>query len=126
MTTEQAPQDGDVLKQIGDNLRFYADARFKQLTLYVAWITLLAGGLLQYGDKPLAKDLRLLDYLPGVGMLVTAVFWVLETRASLYWRALRDADPRLLPRPPDSLWSWFSSTNAVFFCMPSSFHSGLR
>ena len=113
MSIEQL-NDKDQRKLIADNLRFYADARFKQLSLFLAWITLLAGGLFQFGDKQLARDLNISSGLPIFAMLVTAVFWVLEIRASLFWRAHRDVAPDLWPRPPSDGWSWLSSTNAVF------------
>jgi hypothetical protein len=112
--TSSPDSEEALLKQLGDNLRFYADARFKQLTLYLAWITLLAGGLLQFSDKKMATDIALQHGMPAFAMLVTAVFWVLETRTTLYWRAHRDAIPAAWPRPPESIWAWFNATNAVW------------
>ena len=106
--------DKDRSKQIGDNLRFYSDARFKQLTLFLSWITLLAAGLLQFEANPAAKHLNLGQALPVFAMFVTAVFWVMEIRATLNWRAHREAEPSLWPRPPTDGWSWLNATHAVF------------
>ena len=106
--------DETARKQIGDNLRFYSDARFKQLTLFLSWITLLAAGLFQFEDKLLAKELNVRLAIPAFAMFVTAVFWVMEIRATLNWRAHRDSSPDLWPRPPADIWSWLNATHAVF------------
>jgi hypothetical protein len=34
--------------ELGGNMRFYADMRFKQLTLFLAWLTLAGAGAAQY------------------------------------------------------------------------------
>jgi hypothetical protein len=39
--------------ELGGNMRFYADMRFKQLTLFLAWLTLAGAGAAQYETQQL-------------------------------------------------------------------------
>ncbi len=53
------------LDQIAENMRFYTDMRFKQLTLLLAWLTIVAGGVAQYGEKILVGNLRATNSCSG-------------------------------------------------------------
>ena len=103
-----------IRKAISENMKFYGEARFKQLTIFITWMTLLLGGLLQFADKPIASTIQLLTVVPVAAMLVTAVFWVLEVRATLYFRANRDRFPELWPSLPRDRWSFLNASNAIF------------
>lgn len=99
--------------QIGENLRFYADMRFKQLTLLMTATTLLAAGVAQYGANPLFGSLTIGGVLSGAGMLITGAFWVMEVRSTLYWVAHREAAKELWPTPTSAKWRFLNATNVV-------------
>ncbi len=107
--------DDTTRKSIADNMRFYGDARFKQLTLFLTWMTLLAGGFFQFGDKQFAVDMGLLYAIPTYSMLVICLFWILEVRSTLYWRAHRDRSPDLWPSPPKDSWRALNASNAILW-----------
>jgi hypothetical protein len=91
--------------QLGENLRFYGDMRFKQLTLLMAAMTALGAGIAQYAN--------LRGALAAVGMFFVGVMWVMEVRSTLYFNATREVAPQLWPRPPRAALHWLSATNAV-------------
>jgi hypothetical protein len=99
--------------QLAENMRFYADMRFKQLTLLLAWLTIAAAGVAVYGQNLLVGNLCVRQTLALGSLLFTAVMWVMEVRASLYWRANREAAPDLWPRPRNDCFSWINATNAL-------------
>jgi hypothetical protein len=113
--------DETARKSIADNLRFYADARFKQLTIFITWMTLLIGGLLQLSDKPVAVILGLTSVIPIAALLITSVFWIMEIRATLYWRTHRDQSPDLWPAIPRDGWRHLNATNGIFALYLSSY-----
>jgi hypothetical protein len=110
------PQD-DVLKtQIGENLRFYGDMRFKQLTLLMAWLTLAGAGVVERGTLELIPSVPVRVIIACVSMLFTAVLWVMEVRATLYWRTHHRAIGReLCPEPEKPFWGLLRATNVVLF-----------
>jgi hypothetical protein len=124
--------DDTARKAVADNLRFYADVRFKLFALFLTWILLLSGGLIQLSDKPAFAFVGRL--IPVIGIVVTGVFWVLEVRTTLYWRAQRDIYPELWPRPRNNAWSYLNATNAISFLflfvfvswLFAAFHLGLH
>lgn len=106
--------------QLAENMRFYADMRFKQLTLLIAWLTLAGAGVAQYGEKLLVGSLCVRQALAVSAVIFVGVLWVMEIRASLYWRAHREKAPELWPRPEKDPLSWVNATNALFL-----FHIGV-
>jgi len=106
-------QDDTLRTQIAENMRFYADMRFKQLTLLLAWLTLVAGGIAQFSEVKLAT-LAARDVLIVAAALVTAVFWIMEIRSTLYWCAHRDVSPDLWPRISGDSWRLVNATYAIF------------
>jgi hypothetical protein len=69
-------------KDVSNNVRHYGTMRFAQLTLFVA----ISGALIVLAFKPLAE----VSYGPrrGIriaGLVITAVFWILEQRSTVYW-----------------------------------------
>ncbi len=118
---EEIRVDETVRKSIADNMRFYSDARFKQLTIFITLMTLLIGGLLQFSDKPVAVHLGLTGAIPIAALLITAVFWIMEIRATLYWHAHRDQSPDLWPNIPRDGWRHLNATNGIFVLYLSSY-----
>ncbi len=109
-------EDDTKRQQLAENMRFYADMRFKQLTLLVAWLTLAGGGVAQFDKVDLISNaLNVRQVLSLAAVVFTGVMWTMEVRATLYWRANRDAAPDLLPRPRDDMWAWLNATYAVLF-----------
>jgi ADP-ribose pyrophosphatase len=81
-----------------ENMRFYGDMRFKQLTLLMAGMTLAGAAVVQY---PAVRTL-----VPVVAMGFTALLWIMEVRSSLHWVANRQMAPRLWPGSANSALPW--------------------
>ena len=103
-------------RQIGENLRFYGNLRFAQLTLFFV----ATGALLAVLDQAKIRSAFLSFQVLSVGgLLVVAVFAVLEQSAVRYWCHYRDRAVVLEPplgleqysrRPRGSV---LNATNAV-------------
>jgi len=97
--------------ELGQNLRFYADARFKWFTLFVALTTALAGASFQFDD---VKKIAV-----GAGIALTLAFIVFERRYGDYWwvflRRAKEIEERLGLRQYQNLKhaSCLSSTNVM-------------
>jgi hypothetical protein len=100
-------------RQLAENMRFYAEMRFKQLTLLLAWLTVAAAGVAQYGETDLVGGLGVRQVLAPAALLFTAVMWVMEVRAAVYWRVHRDEAGDLWPRPQNDSFSWINASNAL-------------
>lgn len=98
--------------QLAENLRFYGEMRFKQLTLLMAVMTLVGAAVVQGGNKMLTDRISVNTAAASLALLFTAVMWVMEIRAVLHWNVLREAVPDLWPRPRNG-WPIFSATAAV-------------
>jgi hypothetical protein len=72
----------DEYKIVSDNLRWYSNMRFAQLTLFVAITATLANWV--FSDK-LSTLALLALFLKATGIIVSALFWYLEMRADDYW-----------------------------------------
>jgi hypothetical protein len=68
-------------QDVGEHMRFHADARFKILTLFLALATGLAAGALQF---PSVRELA-----AGAGIVAALLFYVIERRHSETWQSLR-------------------------------------
>jgi hypothetical protein len=101
------------ISELVKNMRFYADMRFKQLTLLMAWLTIAAAGVATYGQNLLVGNLCVKQALALGSLLFTAVMWVMEVRATLYWKAHRDLVHNFWPRPKDDWFSRINATNAL-------------
>jgi hypothetical protein len=99
--------------QLAENMRFYADMRFKQLTLFLAGLTLAAGGVAQYGTKELVGAITIRQGVAVAAALLTAVMWVMEVRSSIYWRVHREEVPDLWPRPKRDPFALLNATNSL-------------
>src|SRR5688572_20928973 len=99
--------------QLAENMRFYADMRFKQLTLFLAGLTLAAAGVAQYGKDELVGAITIRQAVAVAAALLTAVMWVMEVRASIYWRVHREEVPDLWPRPKGDPFALLNATNSL-------------
>lgn len=100
--------------QIGENLRFIGDMRFKQLSLLMAVLSLIGAGLATNADAQIAGSISARTGLCGLALLFTAVTWVMEVRSTLHWAAQREAAPELWPRHTSiGLFRWLNATTAV-------------
>jgi len=100
-------------EQLGENLRFYGDMRFKQLTLLMAWLSAAAFGVLSFNDKQPAQFAAIVMALPHVTLAFIAILWIMEVRSTIHWAAHRLAMPELWPTPKRPFWSILSASNAV-------------
>ena len=64
--------------QIAQNMRFYGDMRFKQLTLLLAWFAIAGTGVLQSDGEPIVSDIQLKPLIACASMLVLAILWIME------------------------------------------------
>jgi hypothetical protein len=112
----------DVFKQRCEEHRHYSDIRFKQLTLWFAATALLINeGFSEKGGLNLAQHPLL---VPISGALITAVFWVMEVRATLKGvEALESIKlyRNMLPGPTLSNWTFVNHTNATLLLYAVSF-----
>lgn len=121
-----ATRDPGVLRdQLTENMRFYADARFKQLTLWLACITLCAAGVgqLPADHELVANRLATRPVIAIVAVFFTAVMWVMEVRAALYWVAHREKGGQWPQRTV--VWPWLNATNALLLLYSATFWSWL-
>lgn len=104
----------DLRDQIAQNMRFYGEMRFKQLTLLLAWLSIVGVGVSQqFGEKAIISGIKLKLLLASASMLVVAVLWIMEISATLYWIAHREAFPSLWPQPKRFGINWLNASNAV-------------
>jgi hypothetical protein len=126
MTKNTQMNNNESRNQIAENMRFYADMRFKQLTLFVAWLTIAGAGVSQFGVNVFAEqtfnNIRVPLFIEGISVrivialsavLFTAVMWVMEVRSTLNWVAHRQIVPDLWPRWESKWFRCVNATNAV-------------
>ena len=109
------------LKQIGDNLRFYGDMRFKQLTLFSGAMAAFGTGIARDSGTMLTLGISFRFAIAIAGLLFTTVIWVMEVRSSAYWAAMRGQASSIWPRPLDTHWRLLNATNAVVLFYAASF-----
>ena len=107
--------------QLVENLRFYGNMRFKQLTLFVALLSLTTAGVGQYGEYTLFKSVKTKEVLAIAAMLFTGVLWIMEVRSSLYWVANREQVRNLWPSPSNVILGYLNASNAVLALYMSVF-----
>ena len=97
--------DNIASSQTAENLRFYGDMRFKQLTLFMAAMTAIAGGILQ---NQWARS-----WIALAGLCFTGVMWVMEVRSTLYAIAASVPSPHSWPSPRPKLFPWLTASFVV-------------
>ena len=69
-------------KIVSENLKWYSNMRFAQLTLFIAITAAIANGI---SNERLSSLMLFNIALKIGGILVSCVFWYLEMRADDYW-----------------------------------------
>jgi hypothetical protein len=110
--------EAELQKEILSNMRFYADVRFKQLTLFLTATTLAFGGIAQFPGRSLIGPFTVRGALAVFGTLFTLAMLVLEFRAAAYWVAHREMVKQLWPQPNEPTGRWtalrhVNATNAI-------------
>lgn len=87
--------------QLAQTIRHYGDMRFKQLTLLMAGVPFLAAGIAirNYSTIKVLSWLELRGAVPFLGMLFTAVVWVMEVRSTILYNAARAHAKETNPSP---------------------------
>ena len=96
------------------NMRFYGDMRFKQLTLYLAWITVAVAGISQFGTDIFLSNASVKLVISFASMLITAVIWIMEISSTKYWVAFKENLSEKTPSSGIKL-KLFTATNATMF-----------
>jgi hypothetical protein len=110
--------------EIGENLRFYGNLRFAQLTLFFVVTGAIIAALFTV-NPPLSADQRYL--LKLVGLVMTIPFWLMEKSSTWFWiyyveRAMviekelgyyqyTGRNPKI--RKQHWIWKKLSATNAI-------------
>lgn len=101
--------------QISENLRFHVDMRFKQLTLFVAFLSFSGAGFISESSQTeFIPNVTLKQLISSFCVLFTTVLLIMEVRSHLYWRKHHEIDKNLWPSPTVN-FSFINSTNAVLF-----------
>lgn len=79
----------------------------------MAWLTLAAGGVAQFGDNIIVDQVSTKIIVAIAGMLFTLIFWIMEVRSTIYWVAHHKSFPDLWSRPANDSMSWINAINAV-------------
>lgn len=66
--------ENETYSEMARNMRLHGDMRFKQLTLLMAWLTLAAAGVAQFGGRILVDELSVKAIVAVAGMLFAVVF----------------------------------------------------
>src|SRR5438045_1284260 len=83
---DAVPTERETTDQIAENLRFYGNARFQQLTLFMGGLSVITAGIVhERATNEFMAGLSLRAVLAIFGMLFTAVIWVMEVRCTIYW-----------------------------------------
>lgn len=120
MICDEIQQVDDVRRtQLAENMRFLADMRFKQLTIAVAGLSAAGAGMAQYGSgEPMKVNATMCNAICQIiavnAILFIAVFWVMEIRSTLSWRAHRTKEPDLWIKSPRTPIPSFNASNAIF------------
>jgi hypothetical protein len=106
--------DSDAIKiQIAENMRFFADMRFKQLTLFVAAMTAVAGGIV--------VSMPYRWWIALGGLCITAVMWLMEIRSTINFVTNYNYAPELWPRKKPKLIGWLTASHDVAFLYAGSY-----
>jgi len=124
--------DEKIRHEIAENMRFYGNMRFKQLTLLMAWLPFAGYGYLKYGMCDIGP-LKVNQIIAFWSLFFVAVLWIMEMRSTLSWCAHRDVAPELWPRPENEkvcrcirFIRHFNATNSVMIFPRKSGHTVKR
>lgn len=99
--------------QLAENMRFYGDMRFKQLTLFMAAMTAVAGGI--------ASSSQYRWWIAMAGLWVAAVMWVMEVRSTVNFSIMRNEAEALWPQGAARVFPWLTATRAVGLLYAASY-----
>ena len=114
----------EILRQTYEDHRFYGDLRFKQLTVFALFTGVLLNAAVSDGGVPVLSGHHNRTLFSFIGMLFTAVFWVMEVRSTIWglhhrpkkgaWAWESPASSGATPTPGVTFhWALLSATNAV-------------
>lgn len=108
--------------ELYQNMRFYGEMRFKQLTLFLAWLTIAGTGVSQSGEKLILDGASLQLIIGFASMLVTGIIWIMEISSTKYWISHREIQTKKWPAS-NRVWKQLSATNAtiLFYALTYSF-----
>lgn len=111
------------LTRISEILRFYGEMRFKQLTVFLAWLTLASAGAVHFGGLEFVGAQSLRAIVAPATMFVTGVVWVMEVRSTMYFVSIRSEAPEVWPHTKKTFLPAINATNAVFllYCVNYGF-----
>ena len=72
-------------------LRYFGDMRFKQLTLFMGFMSVAVGGIVAVGDKSVIPGVNLRLVIAAIGLLFTSMLWVMEVRSTVAWSEVKSA-----------------------------------
>ena len=101
------------IPEIAQNMRFYGDMRFKQLTLLLTFMSIAAAGVANYSEIELIKGVYIKLVVSIGSVLFTSLMWIMEVRSTLSWVEHRKAVPNIWPRP-NTHFRFVNATNSVF------------
>jgi hypothetical protein len=93
------------LSQLAENMRFFADMRFKQLTLFMAAMTAVAAGIINPNQYRW--------WIALGGLWITAVIWVMEIRSTINFIKNYNQATELWPRAKSKGCRFVTSSHAV-------------
>lgn len=107
-------------KDVSANMRQYANMRFGQLTLFIA----TNAAMVAAAFKPAAQVAAPRWTIRTIGILLSVVFWLLESRSTAYWNVFMDRAKELerdlsfsqylnRPDPPELVGLKTNATNAI-------------
>lgn len=106
------PLSAEVYKQACEDLRFYGDMRFKQLTLWSVGMGFVLNVL--YGKEAAAQlPVRQRGMWFVAAFFWTAVIWVMEVRSSVHGVHRMEFKNRLEKRGSPAKWTLLNATNSI-------------
>ncbi len=102
----------EIEKELVENVRFYGDMRFKQLTLLSVGIGAAFSGLATDPEKIIVGSIKFALGMPLLALIFVAVLWVMEVRSTVYCFLNQNMTKRLWPVPKGRM-SAFRATYAV-------------
>ena len=119
----QSRQRLEIYKQASEDFRYFADMRFKQLSLFGIISALLLNALNSNGPN------LSIQYVSIIGMASAALLWIMEIRSTIHGQAARymkRSFEQCLGKPIEEFsprWTLLNATNAVLALYAAAFAS---
>lgn len=86
--------------ELYQNMRFYGEMRFKQLTVFLAWLAIAGTGVASDSGCENILDGASLQLIIGfASMLVTGIIWIMEISSTKHFFAHRDNQDETIKWP---------------------------